>query len=144
MHQNQTQNPEPETRGEALEGLGDGRWAVRLACARWRYAQGDADARRALAPLTRDPKREVRQFATFAVGWPGEGQAVPDAVALLMERALDDPSPRVRRTAIQVLAYGHAHPDLRGFFQGLLDAETDPKLHRLAGIGLWLSGRDAS
>ena len=35
-----------------------------------------------------------------------------------------------------MLAYQHAHPDLIGFFQELLDTETDAKLHRHAGFGL--------
>ncbi|MAE93135.1 MAG: hypothetical protein CL910_00600 [Deltaproteobacteria bacterium] len=130
---------DPQSREEALAGLGDGRWAVRQRCVLWLHRAGDPEGVQALVPLTRDPKREVRQIATHAVGRRRAGEGFPDAVPLLMERALEDTSIRVRRFAVQSLAYEHAHPDLCGFFQQLLDSETDPKLHRMAGIGLWLS-----
>lgn len=130
---------DPQTREEALAGLRDGRWAVRLQCAIWLHRADDPEGLRAMVPLTRDPKRQVRQLATYAVGRRREKEPFPDAVALLMERALEDTSPKVRRMALQVLAYDYAHPDLCGFFQDLLDTESDPKLHKLAGIGLWLS-----
>jgi HEAT repeat protein len=99
----------------------------------------DRAALASMVPLTRDPKRQVRQFATFAVGRQREDAPFPDAIPILMERALEDSSPKVRRMALQILAYEYAHPDLCGFFQSLLDTEQDPKLHKLAGIGLWLS-----
>jgi len=130
---------DPETREEALAGLGDGRWAVRLRCAAWLLRVGDDSLPEALVPLTRDPKRQVRQLATYAVGRRREGAGFPDAVPLLLERVLQDDSPKVRRIALLLLAYEHAHPDLCGFFQDRLDREQDPKLHKLAGIGLWRS-----
>lgn len=132
---------QPRNREEAVAGLGDGRWAVRLRCAAWILRQDDDALVGAIVPLTRDPKRQVRQLATYAVGRRRDGAGHPDAVALLIERALEDPSPKVRRLAVQVLAYDHAHPDLCGFFQKLLDSEDEPKLHKLAGIGLWRSQR---
>lgn len=135
----QNREPDPANRDEALAGLRDGRGAVRLRSAWWLHRNGDRAALPALVPLTRDPKRQVRQFATFAVGRPRDHAPFPDALPLLMERVLQDPSPKVRRLAVSVLAYGYAHPDLCGFFQELLDTERDPKLHKLAGIGLWRS-----
>ena len=135
----QNREHDPETREEALAGLCDGRWAVRLRCAVWLHRAADGEGLQALVPLTRDPKRQVRQFAIYAIGRRREGEGFPDAVPLLMERVYEDTSPKVRRMALGVLAYDHAHPDLCGFFQKLLDMENDPKLHKLAGIGLWRS-----
>jgi hypothetical protein len=40
-----------------------------------------------------------------------------------------------------MLASQHAHADLEGFFQELLDTETDSKLHKHAGIGLMMCRR---
>jgi hypothetical protein len=133
----------PRTREEALAGLRDGRWQQRLRCLSWLHRADDYAVLEAVAPLTRDPKRQVRQLATWLIGRRRDGAGFPDAVALLIERVQQDESPKVRRMALQVLAFDHAHPDLCGFFQALLDREVDPKLHRLAGIGLWLS-REAS
>lgn len=130
---------DPKNREEAIAGLRDGRWAVRLRSAWWLDHADDRAALPSLVALTRDPKRQVRQFATFAVGRQRDDPPFPDAIPILMERALEDTSPRVRRVAVQILAYSYAHPDLCGFFQALLDTEQDPKLHKLAGIGLWLS-----
>lgn len=127
----------PDTLEAALAGLRDGRWQVRLASLHWLLRTGEGDWLDAAVPLTRDPRRRVRQLAVWAIGRTG---GHPDAVLLLLERVHHDESPRVRRMALQMLAFVHAHPDLCGVFQQLLDTERDPKLHRLAGIGLWLCG----
>ena len=89
-----------------------------------------------LGSMMRDPKSAVRQMAVVALG-TGDGR--PDsAVPLLIERALDDSSIRVRRQAVLVLAFSHTNVQLEGFFQQLLETETDPKLHKNAGIGVFL------
>ncbi len=124
-------------RDAALAGLCDGRWAVRLECLRGLDRSDDATLLEQFVPLTRDPRRAVRQYATYAVG-RARPEPFEQAVPLLIERALEDPSPKVRRLALQLLAYVHTHPDLCGFFESLLDTERDPKLHRCAGIGWWL------
>ena len=71
--------------------------------------------------------------------WGGENPI--DVVPLLIERIRLDESIRVRRHAVAMLASQHAHPDLEGFFQELLDTETDAKLHKHAGIGLMMCRR---
>ncbi len=130
------------SREEAMAGLGQGRWGVRLGSVLWLHKAGDLEALSAVVPLTRDPKRKVRQLATFVVGTRREAAELEEAVPLLMERILQDTSIKVRRLATQVLAYERAHPDLSEFLQELLDTETDEKLHRAAGIGFWLSRND--
>ncbi len=125
----------PTTRAAVLAGLRDGRWEVRRWCIWLTRLLHPADVECAF-PLMRDPKSAVRQMAVSALG-SGDGR--PDAaVPLLMERALDDSSIRVRRQAVLVLAFSHTSPQLEGFFQHLLDTETDSKLHKNAGIGLFL------
>jgi len=128
----------PQPRAEAVAGLLDGRWAVRKQCVWWICTQGDRSAVQALVPLTRDPKRQVRQIASYAVGRSQPDGGLPEAIPLLLERAREGTSPKLRRLAIQMLGHHHAHPDLAGFFRDLLDHERDAKTHRAAGIALWL------
>ena len=128
------------------EGLGHGNWQVRRACAIWFDHNGTPESLPRLIPLLRDPKRQVRLFAihSLACDQCKEGENPVDAVRLLMERIREDESIRVRRHATSLLAWQHAHPDLEGFFLDLLETETDPKLHKWAGIGVFLCRKKAS
>jgi HEAT repeats len=125
----------PSARGAVRSGLGDGRWEVRRACVYWHLRFPDAEDVRWLGPLARDPKSKVRHAAIVALA-QAPGIARSEVAALLMERALTDESLHVRRQAVLLLAWQLAHPDLEGFFAGLLATEGDAKLHKFAGIGL--------
>ena len=130
----------PEARDAVLEGLRDASWQVRRWCALWLDHHADPESLQALVPLLTDPKSQVRLFALHALSCDRckEGESPIDAVPLLIERIQSDESIRVRRHAVCMLAFQHAHPHLEGFFQQLLDTETDPKLHKHAGWGLLL------
>ena len=64
--------------------------------------------------------------------WPSASDVVP----LLLERACDDESLRVRRQAVLLLAWDRPHPDLEAFFAGLLETEGDPRLCFYARVGI--------
>jgi len=114
-------------------GLGDGRREVRRWCVVWFWRHAEPEDVALLVPLLRDPRSKVRHIAVVTVG---RARGAADAVPLLLERALEDESLRVRRQAVLQLAWEHAHPDLEGFFAGLLARERDATLHKYAGIGL--------
>jgi HEAT repeat protein len=122
-------------RAAVRAGLGDGRWEVRRRCAFWLLRAPDPDDVPALAPLLHDPRSRVRHAAVIAVGYKRGPDRTGEIVPLLVERALHDESPRVRRQALALLVWEHAHPDLEGFFAGLLETERDPVAHKYAGIG---------
>ena len=99
-----------------------------------------------------DPRELVARLASNEERWKafeqlvGQGLSARDAVReglrhVLIERIRLDESIRVRRHTVAMLASQHAHPDLEGFFQELLDTETDAKLHKHAGIGLMMCRR---
>ena len=137
----------PKARDAALEGLGHASWQVRRWCALFFDRHPDAEALEAMKPLLRDPKSQVRMFAlhTLACDRCKEDRvSTPsDVVPLLIERIQQDESIRVRRHAVCMLGYQHAHPDLEGFFEHLLETETDRKLHMHAGLG-WMRCREAA
>jgi hypothetical protein len=108
-------------RGAVRAGLGDGRAEVRRWCAI------------ALLPLLRDPRSRVRHAVVVVLALV---HPPAEVVPRLVERALQDPSLRVRRQAVSMLAWRLAHPDLEGFFAGLLEHERDEKLLRHARAGL--------
>lgn len=130
------------------EGLCDGRWQVRRACVLWLWRYGEPEGMGSVVPLLRDPRSKVRATAVIAIGHarhghagapPARGAGGDPGVAvepLLLERICEDESIRVRRHAMRALVFQCAHPQLEGFFQKLLDEESDAKLHKLAGIGL--------
>ncbi|MEM7412766.1 MAG: HEAT repeat domain-containing protein [Myxococcota bacterium] len=128
----------PAARDAVRAGLRHGHWQVRRWCAIWFDHHADPDSLPALIPLLRDPKSAVRLFAVHSISCDRckEGEPTLDVVPLLIERVQQDESIRVRRMAVCMLAHQHAHPDLEGFFQQLLDTETDAKLHKHAGFGL--------
>jgi hypothetical protein len=126
----------PSARAAVRAGLGDGRWEVRRWCAVWFIRFAEASDFEALAPLVRDPKSRVRHAALVAVTHaPGLAER-SDVVPLLLERACDDASVRVRRQAVLLLAWDRAHPDLEAFFAGLLETESDAKLCFYARLGI--------
>jgi HEAT repeat protein len=120
-------------RAAVRAGLRDGRWQVRRGCVLWFWRNAEPEDLPALVPLLRDPRSKVRQTAVISVG---QGRGSTDVVPLLIERALQDENLRVRRQAVSLLAWEHAHPDLEGFFAGLLATERDAALHKQAGLGL--------
>ncbi|MCG8590716.1 MAG: hypothetical protein MJE66_15605 [Proteobacteria bacterium] len=124
------------------EGLRHGHWQVRRWCAIWFDENANPARLPELVPLLHDPKSKVRLWAVHSLACEHRHEASEriDPIPLLIERVQNDESLRVRRHAVVMLAYQHAHPDLTGFFQQLLDTETDPKLHKHAGIGLYLCG----
>jgi HEAT repeat protein len=122
-------------RAAVRAGLGDGRWEVRRWCALWLWRFAVADDVPRLVPLLRDARAKVRQAAIVALAQSPAAPDVSDLVPLLIERALEDESLRVRRQAVLLLAWEHPHPDLEGFFAGLLESERDAALHKYAGIG---------
>jgi HEAT repeat protein len=114
-------------------GLGDGRAEVRRWCTTALWRRPDPGDLPALLPLLRDPRSRVRHAAVVALA---VGHPPAEVVPRLVERALEDPSLRVRRQAVSMLAWRLAHPDLEGFFAGLLARERDEKLLRHARAGL--------
>lgn len=131
----------PCARDAVRAGLGDGRWEVRRRCLLWFWRNGALDDLPWIIPLLRDPRGKVRHTAVLTVS---HARGAGDAVPLLIERALQDESLRVRRQAVLQLAWEHAHPDLEGFFAGLLATERDATLHKYAGIGLLRCRAEAS
>ena len=126
----------PSAREAVRGGLGDGRWEVRRWCVYWFIRFAESADFEALAPLVRDPKSRVRHAALVAVAHaPGLAER-SDVVPLLLERACDDESLRVRRQAVLLLAWDRAHPDLEAFFSGLLETESDAKLCHYARLGV--------
>lgn len=132
----------PDALEDVCAGLGDGRWEVRRGCLLIAAQLGGPAICERLVPLLRDPKSRVRQTAVSAIA-SSNNAAAAGVPALLMERVLTDESLRVRRQALIHLAFNYADPQLVGFFRQLLDTETDPKLHKFAGIGWFLSNQRA-
>ena len=126
----------PAARAAVRAGLGDGRFEVRRCCAHWMWRHPDPADVAFLAPLLRDPKSRVRHAAMVALAH-GNADA-REVVPLLVERAHQDESLRVRRQAVALLAWQLAHPDLEGFFAALVESERDPKLRNFASSGIRL------
>jgi len=122
-------------RAAVRAGLGDGRWEVRRWCAYWLYRFAETGDFEALVSLARDPKGRVRHAALVALA-QAPGLAGSDVVPLLLERACDDESLRVRRQAVLLLAWDRPHPDLEAFFAGVLDKESDARLRFYARLGI--------
>jgi hypothetical protein len=83
-----------------------------------------------------DPKSRVRHAALVALALAPGLAGRSDVVPLLLERACDDESLRVRRQAVLLLAWERPHPDLEAFFAGLLERESDARLLAYARLGV--------
>jgi HEAT repeat protein len=109
---------------------------VRRASCWWLWRFGQRSDFELIAPLVRDPRSQVRAVALGALAHGPAFASHPDVVPLLLERACHDESLRVRRQAVGTLAWKCTHRDLVGFFRGLLETETDPKLRHWARLGI--------
>jgi HEAT repeat protein len=136
----------PEVLPAVREGLEHSNWHIR----RWSAAVADnfADAEtvRALVPLLRDPKAQVRSWAVHSLSCETckDGPNPIDAIPLLLERLESDESIKVRRQAASMLAH-HRTPDARVLpvFKRIMAEETDRKLRLHADQGLeryWVAG----
>lgn len=126
---------DPDAPTQLREGLRDGRWQVRRACALGLMKCAEPADLLALAALLHDPKADVRHSAVIAVAVARAALSEAEVVPLLVERALTDESVRVRRQAVCMLAWQLAHPDLEGFFAGLAERETDERIVKWARAG---------
>ncbi|MCG8466651.1 MAG: HEAT repeat domain-containing protein [Gemmatimonadetes bacterium] len=131
-------------RGEAAlpavrEGFGHANWHVRRWCALFADNFADGETLRALVPLLRDPKRQVRLWAVHSLACETckDGPNPIDAIPLLIERIELDESIKVRRQAVAMLAE-HRAPDARVLpaFERIVAEETDRKLVNHARRGI--------
>lgn len=119
---------------DALEaihsGLGHSNWQVRKWCAMFLDQCANEESFKLLEPLMRDPKMDVRLWATHSISCEHckEGECPLDFVPLLVERIEIDESIRVRRMAVCMLA--EAPPDLRALpaLKRIIAEEEDRKL----------------
>lgn len=114
------------------EGLRHGNWQVRKWCAIALDHLADDESIRALVPLLRDPKADVRLWAVHSVSCETckVGENPVDTVPLLLERIELDESIRVRRMAVAMLWFVCAAPDVRVVpcLKRILAEEEDRKL----------------
>lgn len=111
-------------------GLGHGKWQVRKWCAMYLDQHANDDSFELLKPLLRDPKMDVRLWATHSISCEHckEGECPVDFVPLLVERIEMDESIRVRRMAVCML--GEAPPDIRALpaLKRIIAEDEDRKL----------------
>jgi HEAT repeat protein len=121
------------------DGLKHANGHVRRWCASLADNFADAQTLRALVPLLRDPEASVRVWAVHSLSCEGckDGPNPIDAVPLLLERIESDPSLKVRRQAVAMLAH-HRTPDVRVLpaFKRVVAEGTDRKLRLHAEHGL--------
>ena len=116
--------------GAIHSGLGHGNWQVRKWCAMYLDHHASDESFALLKPLLRDPKMDVRLWATHSISCERckEGECPVDFVPLLVERIELDESIRVRRMAVCMLS--EAPPDMRALptLKRIIAREEDRKL----------------
>lgn len=120
-------------------GFGHANWQVRRWCALFADNFADGETLRALVPLLRDPKSQVRLWAVHSLSCETckDGPNPIDSVPLLVERIEMDDSVKVRRQAVAMLAH-HLRPDARVLpvFRRILAEDRDRKLRLHAEQGV--------
>jgi HEAT repeat protein len=120
-------------------GLKHDDWQVRRWCAICLDRLADSDALGDLVPLLVDPKAQVRLWAVHSLACDhckDDVECPVDVVPLLIERAEDDESVRVRRMAVIMLGTEHMDPRAVPVLQRILEEEEDRKILLHAEEGL--------
>jgi len=115
-------------------------WRVRRDCLRLLDHRADSESRRLALESLGDEHPEVRKWAAHALGCDpckGEGRSDLDAVPRLVRVVREDPSVRVRRSAVVVLAWNQPSDQrVAACLQELLESEDDAKIRMHAEGGL--------
>jgi len=121
-------------------GLRSGDWRIRRDCLRFLDHQADPESGRLVLECLDDEHSEVRKWAAHALGCDrckAEGRGNFDAVPHLLRVVREDPSLRVRRSAVVALAWNQPRDQrAASCLQELLESEADPKIRRHAEDGL--------
>jgi len=120
-------------------GLKHDNWQVRRWCAICLDRVADSDALGDLVPLLRDAKAQVRLWAVHSLACDHCKDDVTcpvDVVPLLIERAEEDESLRVRRMAVIMLGTEHMDQRAVPVFERILGEEEDRKMLLHAEEGL--------
>jgi HEAT repeat protein len=134
------------------DGLKHPDWHVRHWCAIFLDRGSDAETLRDLVPLLHDPEPQVRLWAVHSIScqhckpgphradfarWGGNDGVCPiDVVALLIERAQNDPLVQVRKMAVIMLTDGPRDQRIPAVLEGALAREHDRRLRLHAQRGL--------
>lgn len=121
------------------EGLRHPEWQVRRWSAICLDRISDADAMEDLVPLLEDPKSQVRLWVVHSLACDhckDEVECPVDVVPLLIKRALEDQSTRVRRMATIMLSTEHLDARALPVLETIEKSATDRKLllHARQGI----------
>lgn len=115
---------------DIMEGLKNPNWKVRKWCAALMDHHADDSCVETLVSSLTDPYADVRRHALHSIGCqPCKDNALcVDIVALLVQRALEDTSIRVRRSAVHML--GNQSHDKRALqaLEYIIENELDQKL----------------
>ncbi len=116
-------------------GLEHEGWQVRKWCAMFLDQLTNEDSLELLKPLLRDPRMDVRLWATHSIACKHckEGACNFDIVPLLLERIEMDESIRVRRMAVCMLAEVPPDSRTRPVLERIAATEKDRKLLLHAG-----------
>lgn len=121
------------------QGLRHDNWQIRRWCTICLDRVADSDALMDLVPLLGDPKAQVRLWAVHSLACDHCKDDVTcpvDVVPLLIERAEDDESLRVRRMAVIMLSTEHMDQRAVPVLERILGEEEDRKILLHAEEGL--------
>lgn len=121
-------------------GLRSDDWRVRRDCLRFLDHQADPESGRLALECLDDAHPEVRKWAAHALGCDrckAQGRSDFDAVPYLLRVVDEDPSLRVRRSAVVALAWNQpCDQRVAACLRELLASEVDPKIRMHAAAGL--------
>jgi HEAT repeat protein len=120
------------------EGLSHPEWRVRQWSAMFLDHNWDLPSLQRLVLTLNDPKLKVRKAAVHSLGCDRckNGENPIDAVPHLARRLRDDPSIKVRRTAVLTLAIQKPERRVASILRRVLRDETDPKMRAYATWGI--------
>ncbi len=122
-------------------GLSHRDWKVRRDCLRFLDHHVDPESAQLIVDRLQDEHKDVRKWAAHALGCAHckeEGADLGfDPAPYLMDTIRNDPSKRVRKSAVLSLALNQpTAPHIRAFLIEMLETETDTKIRFAAECGL--------